>query len=43
MQIWGSEEINKERQYVRHVNFTGLNQENIQAKLIYNYGVLSNR
>lgn len=37
-QIWGFEEINSERRYVRHVNFVGPEKENIQAKLIYDYG-----
>jgi hypothetical protein len=36
--IWGFETINKERRYTRHVNFTGPQQENIQAKLVYDYG-----
>jgi len=35
-QVWGFETINSERRYVRHVNFTA-GQENIQAKLIYDY------
>ncbi|THH18405.1 hypothetical protein EW146_g2555 [Bondarzewia mesenterica] len=36
-QVWGFEEINKERRYVRHVNFTGPESQNIQVVLVYDY------
>jgi hypothetical protein len=35
--VWGVEEINGERRYVRHVKFTGPGGENIEAPLIYDY------
>lgn len=36
-QIWGFEEVNGERRYVRHVRFIGPGGENIQARLVYDY------
>ncbi|KAI0051652.1 hypothetical protein FA95DRAFT_1602421 [Auriscalpium vulgare] len=36
-QIWGFEEINEERRYVRHVRFVGPGNEKIQARLVYDY------
>jgi len=36
-QIWGFEEINGERRYVRHVDFIGPNNEHIQARLVYDF------
>jgi len=36
-QIWGFEEINGERRYVRHVDFIGPKDEHIQARLVYDF------
>lgn len=36
-QAWGIEDINGERRYARHVDFTGPGGENIQTKLVYDY------
>lgn len=36
-QAWGFEEVNGERRYVRHIDFTGPQGENIQARLVYDY------
>ncbi|KAH9950448.1 hypothetical protein B0H21DRAFT_723399 [Amylocystis lapponica] len=36
-QTWGFEDINGERRYARHVNFTGPKEEKIQARLVYDY------
>ncbi|GBE78259.1 hypothetical protein SCP_0111420 [Sparassis crispa] len=36
-QSWGFQDINGERRYTRHVNFTGSNGENVQARLVYDY------
>jgi len=36
-QTWGIEKINDERRYVRHVKFTGPKDEDIEARLIYDY------
>ncbi|KDR85848.1 hypothetical protein GALMADRAFT_132491 [Galerina marginata CBS 339.88] len=36
-QIWGMEVINGERRYVRHLKFTGPNDEDIETRLIYDY------
>ena len=37
IQTWGFEEINNERRYVRHVDFTGPEDEHIQARLVYDF------
>ncbi|KAI9513039.1 hypothetical protein F5148DRAFT_1145635 [Russula earlei] len=34
-QIWGFEEINGERRYVRHIDFIGPENEHLQARLVY--------
>ncbi|KAJ7278923.1 hypothetical protein C8J57DRAFT_1304952 [Mycena rebaudengoi] len=36
-QTWGMEEINGERRYARHVDFTGPKGEEIKARLVYDY------
>jgi len=36
-QIWGFEEINGERRYVRHLDFTGPGGEHLQARLVYDF------
>jgi len=36
-QIWGFEEIDGQRRYVRHVKFTGPKGEDIEARLVYDY------
>ncbi|KAF9056516.1 LCCL domain-containing protein [Panaeolus papilionaceus] len=36
-QTWGIEVIEGERRYVRHVKFTGPKEEDIEAKLVYDY------
>ncbi|KAI0936509.1 hypothetical protein AcV5_004626 [Taiwanofungus camphoratus] len=36
-QAWGFEEVDGERRYVRHVDFTGPKGEKIQARLVYDY------
>ncbi|KAF8167759.1 LCCL domain-containing protein [Crassisporium funariophilum] len=36
-QTWGMEEIDGERRYVRHVKFTGPQNEDIEARLVYDY------
>ncbi|KAK7059105.1 hypothetical protein VNI00_001730 [Paramarasmius palmivorus] len=37
VQLWGIEEINGERRYVRHVHFTGPDGKIIKARLVYDY------
>jgi len=36
-QTWGFEDVNGERRYTRHVNFTGPGGENIRSRLYYDY------
>ncbi|TFY71494.1 hypothetical protein EVG20_g1521 [Dentipellis fragilis] len=36
-QTWGFEEIDGERKYVRHVDFTGTDGEKVQARMVYDY------
>jgi hypothetical protein len=37
VQIWGFEQVNDERRYVRHVDFIGPENEHIQARLVYDF------
>ncbi|KAJ7492760.1 hypothetical protein FB451DRAFT_1165711 [Mycena latifolia] len=36
-QTWGMEDVNGERRYTRHVNFTGPKGEEIKSRLVYDY------
>lgn len=37
-QTWGIEELGGERRYVRHVKFTGPKAEDIELRMVYDYG-----
>ena len=37
VQTWGFEDINGERRYVRHIDFTGSNGEHVQARMAYDF------
>ena len=39
--IWGFLEVNGERRYSRLVKFTGPKGEDIEARIVYDYGKLS--
>lgn len=38
IKIWGFSEINGERRHIRLVHFTGPKGEEINARLVYDYG-----
>jgi len=37
-QTWGIEELEGERRHVRHVKFTGPKAEDIELRMVYDYG-----
>jgi len=37
LQTWGIENINGERRYTRHVDFTGPKGESVQTRLVFDY------
>lgn len=41
LKIWGFLEVNGERRYSRLLKFTGPKSEDIEARLVYDYGELS--
>lgn len=37
-QTWGIEELEGDRRYIRHVKFTGPKAEDIELRIVYDYG-----
>ena len=40
-QVWGFEQVQGERRYTRHIKFMGPKQEDIEIRLVYDYGLYS--